>query len=102
MDQAVQQRLEKSRRQAPLLADSTSDDPSSSEEGPITRRKRTLKSGMEHMGVTFIKKRIPLPHEGVYTADGKPAAYGGLTLMAFVRMYLMVVSMEPGTISFKG
>ena len=41
IDQAVQQRrLEMSVRQAPLVADSMSDDPSSSEEGPITRRRK--------------------------------------------------------------
>ena len=72
-----------------------SDESSSSEEGPITQRKRkTLNSGMERMGATLIKKRIPWPHEGVYTANGKPANYGDLTLMAFTRGYLMVLDME--------
>ena len=34
------------------------------------------------------------PHEGVFTADGKPAVYGDLTLTAFIRGYLMVLGME--------
>ena len=44
IDQVARQMLEKSLRQAALVADSTSDDTSSSEEGLITgRKKRTLK-----------------------------------------------------------
>ena len=85
-------------RQAPLVADSTTDENSSSEEGPITHRKRrTLKSGMAHTGATRIKMRINWPHEGVFTADGKPTVYEDLTLMAFVWRYLMVFSMKMDT-----
>ena len=98
IDQGVRHSLQKILRQAPLAVDSTSDDPSSSEEDPITRRKRrTLKSGMEWMGTTLIKKSIPWPHEGAYTGDGKLAAYRDLTFAAFVRGYLMVVNMETDT-----
>ena len=94
-DFSIDQRLQKSLRQAPLVVDSTSDKNSSSEEGPITHRKRRmLKSGMEHMGATLVKKRINWPPEGVFTADGKPAVYSNLTLTAFVRGYLMVFSIE--------
>ena len=50
------------------LADSMSDDTSSSDESPISQRKRrTVKSGMEWMGATLMKKRIPWSHEGVHT-----------------------------------
>ena len=49
---------------------------------------------MECTGATLIKNRLHWPHEGVYTADGKPAVYGDLTLTAFVRGYLMVLGTE--------
>ena len=49
---------------------------------------------MDRTGTTLINKGIPWPHEGVYTADSKPAAYGDLTLTVFVRGYLMVLDME--------
>ena len=79
------------------LADSTSNENRSSEEGLITCRKRTLKSGMGHMVATQVKKRINWPHEGVLTADSKPAVYSDLTLMVFVWGYLMVPGMKMDT-----
>ena len=52
---------------------------------------------MERMDAPLIKKRIPWSHYDVYTDDGKPAAYGDLTLAAIVRGYLMVLNMETDT-----
>ena len=73
------------------------EEPSSGEDGPITWRKRkTLKSGMQRTGATLVK-RIPWPHEGLYSADGKLATYGNLTFTALVRGYLMVLDIEPDT-----
>ena len=77
-----------------------SEEPSSGEEGHVTQRKRrTLKSGMERMGAILIQKRIQWPHEDMYSADGKLATYGDLTLAAFVHGYLMVLDMEPDTMT---
>ena len=52
---------------------------------------------MERTGATLIKKRIPWPQEGMYSADGKPATYWDLTLAALVQGYIMVHEMEPDT-----
>ena len=61
-DSGLQHRLEKCLRQAPLVADSISDENSSREEGPIThRKKRTLKPGKDFTGGAQVKKRINWP-----------------------------------------
>ena len=57
-----------------------------SEEEQITRRKRkTLKSGMNHTVGTLVKKSTNWPHEVLYSVDGKLAVYGDPTMAAFVR-----------------
>ena len=72
-----------------LVADSTSDENSTSEEGLITcRKRRTLKSGLEHMGATQVKKRINCPHEGVFTADGKPACVVSVIVKKAAHSYI--------------
>ena len=74
------------------------EEPISCEEGPITQRKtRTLQSGMKRTGSTLIKKRIPGPHEGLYSADGKRGTYGHNTHTEFVQGYLSILNMELDT-----
>ena len=52
---------------------------------------------MNHTGATLVKKRINWPHEVLYSADGKPAVYDDLTMVAFVQGYFIVVNSEMDT-----
>ena len=49
---------------------------------------------MDRTGATMVINRITWPHEVLYSASGKPAAYDELTMAAFVCGYLIVVILE--------
>ena len=90
--------MEQRLRQVPLVPDFTSDEDGLSLEEQITlRKKEVLKLGMDHTGATLVKKCIEWPHEGLVEPDGKPAVYGDLTLVTFVRGCLMVLNCEMDT-----
>ena len=81
-------RVEQRLRQVPLVEETTCQESSSSEEELITLNKRkTLMSDMNHTDATLVKRHINWPHEVLYSADGKPAIYGDLPMVAFVRWW---------------
>ena len=60
----------------------------------VKRTKRNLKSGRDHTGATSVKRWITWPHEVIYGADREPAAYKDLSVSAFIREYLIVLTRE--------
>ena len=62
------------------------------EEVVVKRKKGNIKSGIG--GTTSVKKHINWPHEVLYAADGQPTAYMDLSVVAFVRGYVLVMTSE--------
>ena len=79
-------------KQVPLANEATSHEDSLSKEEQInTRKRRPLKSGMDWKDATMVVNHITWPHEVMYSSAGKPAAYEGFIVSAFVRGYLIIV-----------
>ena len=79
----------------PALLSDTSPGPSSSDDEPVPKRRKQLKSGRDRKGAKAVKGQITWPHEVIYWADGLPATYKDLTMSAFVSSYLILLKHEP-------
>ena len=90
----VRRKLARCLRQAPLLADISTDD-SGTDQEPAHRRKkgRPLKSGSVRTADFIVIKRITWPHELVYALPGEPMTYELISMSQFVTDYLSVLDM---------
>ena len=60
----------------------------------IRRTPTTPTTGKLHMADCTVHNEVTWPHEVMFTAEGKPAVYVELSVMAFVREYLIVMDSQ--------
>ena len=55
----------------------------------------TPTTGKPHTADSIVLEKVTWPHKVMFTPKGRPAVYGELAIMAFVREYLIVMDSQP-------
>ena len=52
---------------------------------------KQIKSGINQTGATTMLRKVPWPHEVVYTSAGKPASYQDISIPPFVHGNVLIM-----------
>ena len=88
----------------PDYNEATSEDDSTSDEEEHQlrqKKKRALKSGMHRTGATSVVTKLTWPHEVMFTAAGKQAAYQDISVPLFIQGSLITIDTQDHSVKQK-